>query len=174
MKKYNTTKDTLRKKFITLIGNNDAIYTFEFCSTRGYDLDNSTIDKVEVWNDDVRFVYDEDTNDYAYLDQFNLDELAEFYFGLVDYILDDSGDLLSQDILCYLLAESKSKVDIIIDCDEDDYNSSNRYKNVPTSDLFQLVAEECQKETILDMAEQFIGKASIRTFLYACLGLDIE
>lgn len=48
------------------------------------------------------------------------------------------------------------------------------YDNIPTSDLFAIVAEECQKETILSVAEGYIGEQNIREFLFACLGFNIE
>lgn len=50
------------------------------------------------------------------------------------------------------------------------------YKDTPTSDLFAIVAEQCQVETILSVAEGYVATtdAEMREFLFACLGFDIE
>lgn len=52
--------------------------------------------------------------------------------------------------------------------------SEEDYKNMPTSDLFQVVCEGCSKETILEQAEGYLGDDKVREFLLACLGVDIE
>lgn len=50
------------------------------------------------------------------------------------------------------------------------------YKNTPTSDLFAMVCEECQVETVLAVAEGYVATtdAEMREFLFACLGFNIE
>ena len=48
------------------------------------------------------------------------------------------------------------------------------YEDMPTSDLFASVAEQCQVDTILSVAEGYIGEENIREFLMACLGFNIE
>lgn len=58
--------------------------------------------------------------------------------------------------------------------EHDEETTVEDYKDTPTCDLFQIVHENCSKETILDMAEQFIGEDEIRNFLFACMGLTIE
>lgn len=58
--------------------------------------------------------------------------------------------------------------------DEESNPTPEDYKDTPTSDLFAIVCEECSKETILDMAEQYIPEYEIREFLFACMGLNIE
>lgn len=50
------------------------------------------------------------------------------------------------------------------------------YEDTPTSDLFAIVAKECSKETILSVAEGYVGSTDteIREFLFACMGFNIE
>ena len=43
----------------------------------------------------------------------------------------------------------------------------------PTSELLAYVLDECDKETILENAEGFLGEKEMRLFLLACLGEDI-
>lgn len=49
--------------------------------------------------------------------------------------------------------------------DEDEIN----YEDMLCSDLIQCVLEDCDKETILDCAEAFIGSCQFRDFLLDCI-----
>lgn len=65
----------------------------------------------------------------------------------------------------------------IVEINEDnDEPTIEDYKDTPTSDLFAIVAEECSKETILSVAEGYVGSTDteIREFLFACMGFNIE
>lgn len=43
-----------------------------------------------------------------------------------------------------------------------------------TQDLFTMVCNECDVETVLENAESYISKDKIREFLMACLGKSVE
>ena len=48
------------------------------------------------------------------------------------------------------------------------------YSDTTTQDLFAMVCKECDVETVLDIAEAYIGEDKIREFLMACLGKSVE
>lgn len=65
----------------------------------------------------------------------------------------------------------------IVEVNEDnDKPTIEDYEDTPTSDLFAIVASECSKETILSVAESYVGSTDteIREFLFACMGFNIE
>lgn len=76
-------------------------------------------------------------------------------------VLDEYGDIIE-------VNEDNDELTI------DDEPTIEDYKDTPTSDLFAIVASECQKETILSVAERYIDEQNIREFLFACMGLTIE
>ena len=85
-------RNKVRNNFIALIadkGIGDELSTFDLCSMYGFELANSTIDKIVVCGDDVLFYYNENTNDYDGIDAFQVGELAEFYDNLVEAIEDN-------------------------------------------------------------------------------------
>lgn len=93
MKKINLTKKDVKKKFIELVneyGKKGILYTFDYCSNYGVELECSTIDEIQSFNDDVIFVYNANEKyDWAYLEQFSMDSLIYFYNGLVDAIKEE-------------------------------------------------------------------------------------
>ena len=48
------------------------------------------------------------------------------------------------------------------------------YSETTTQDLFSMVCNECDVETVLDNAEAYISEDKIREFLMACLGKSVE
>ena len=98
-KKSNKVKESLEKirnkiriDFIVLVadkGFGGELFTFDLCSMYGFELANSTIDKIVVCDEDVLFYYNENTNDYDSIEAFQTEELAEFYDNLVAAIEDD-------------------------------------------------------------------------------------
>ena len=85
-------RNKVRINFIALVadkGIGDELSTFDLCSMYGFELANSTIDKIVVCDDDVLFYYNENTNDYDGIDAFQVGELAEFYDNLVEAIEDN-------------------------------------------------------------------------------------
>ena len=82
----------IRLDFIALVedkGIDGELFTFDLCSMYGFELANSTIDKIVVCDEDVLFYYNENTNDYDSIEAFQTEELAEFYDNLVAAIEDD-------------------------------------------------------------------------------------
>ena len=48
------------------------------------------------------------------------------------------------------------------------------YSDTTTQELFAMVCNECDVETVLDTAEAYISEDTIREFLTACLGESVE
>lgn len=96
MEKINLTKKDIKKKFIELVneyGKKGILYTFGYCSDYGVELECSTIDEIQSFNDDVIFVYNANEQDeWAYLEQFSMDALIYFYNGLVDAINEEENE----------------------------------------------------------------------------------
>ena len=91
-KKLQKVSDSLYKDYVALVddkGYKNELKTFGLCSEYGLSLADSTIDKIEVWNDNILFYYNENTNDYDSIEAFQTEELAEFYDNLVAAIEDD-------------------------------------------------------------------------------------
>lgn len=93
MEKIEFTKKDVKKKFVELVneyGKKGILYTFDYCSNYGVELECSTIDEIQSFNDDVIFVYNANEQDeWAYLEQFSMDALIYFYNGLVDAIKEE-------------------------------------------------------------------------------------
>lgn len=160
---------TIKTKFIELVnavGKNNEFHTFSICSDHGVELDKSTIDKIVVVRHDVRFYFNENEDDYAYLETFSINGLVDFLDGIVCFLIDDMCDGEALDIVTRIGKEIDEFVCGV--------GTREYYDSFPNSDLFGIVCEECQKETILDMAEQFIDEDDVRNFLLACLGVNIE
>ena len=91
-KKLQKISDSLYKDYVALVddkGYKNELKTFGLCSEYGLSLADSTIDKIEVCNDNILFYYNENTNDYDSIEAFQTEELAEFYDNLVAAIEDD-------------------------------------------------------------------------------------
>lgn len=85
------TKDFLKKVYKQLVKqygySKNNLFVFEYCSNYGIELDNSTIDEIEICGDDVLFIFNANENgNYAHLERFSKDELMEFYVKLIDAI----------------------------------------------------------------------------------------
>lgn len=159
----------IREKFIELVnavGRDGEFQTFSICSDHGVELDESTIDKIKVVGDRVDFYFNECTDDYAPLECFTYNGLVNFLDGIVRFLIDDVCDGEALDIVTRIGKE--------IDEFACGVGTREYYDSFSNSDLFAIVCEECQKETILDMAEQFIDEDDVRNFLLACLGCNIE
>lgn len=93
MEKINLTKKDVKKKFVELVneyGKKGILYTFDYCSNYGVELECSTIDEIQSFNDDVIFVYNaNEEGEWDYLEQFTMDSLIYFYNGLVDAIKEE-------------------------------------------------------------------------------------
>lgn len=93
MEKIKFTKKEIKDKFIELVkeyGKNGILFTFEYCSNYGVELECSTIDEIQSFNGDVIFVYNANVQgEWDYLEQFSMDDLICFYNGLIDAIEED-------------------------------------------------------------------------------------
>ena len=93
MEKIKFTKGEIKDKFIELVkeyGKNGILFTFEYCSNYGVELECSTIDEIQSFNGDVIFVYNANVQgEWDYLEQFSMDDLICFYNGLIDAIEED-------------------------------------------------------------------------------------
>lgn len=83
--------DAYKKLFDTMgydndsSGFDDTIDTFYLCSEYGFELDNSTIDKIELTQDGrVYFYYNQNTNDLDPIEHFSFRALKQFYNALID------------------------------------------------------------------------------------------
>ena len=86
MDKISFSKADIKKKFIDLLteyGEKGALYTFNYCSDYGIELEHSTIDEIELNGIDVIFKYNMLDDDWDYLEAFSMDDLICFYNGLV-------------------------------------------------------------------------------------------
>ena len=91
-KKLQKVSDSLYKDYVALVddkGYKNELKTFDLCSEYGLSLADSTIDKIEVWNDNILFYYNEDANDYDYYQNFEIGDLAQFFDELVRVIEED-------------------------------------------------------------------------------------
>ena len=91
-KKLQKVSDSLYKDYVALVddkGYNNELTTFNLCSEYGLSLAHCTIDKIEVWNDNILFYYNEDANDYDYYQNFEIGDLAQFFDELVRAIEED-------------------------------------------------------------------------------------
>ena len=81
---------SIKDKFTELVkkeGFDNELFTFEYCSNYDCSLADNTIDKIEVSIDgDVRFYYNQNTNDYDRIERFDDADLEEFYNELVEAI----------------------------------------------------------------------------------------
>lgn len=92
MQELKNIRNKIRINFIVLVadkGLDGELFTFDLCSMYGFELANSTIDKIVVCDEDVLFYYNENTNDYDSIKAFQTGDLAEFYDNLVEAIEDD-------------------------------------------------------------------------------------
>lgn len=80
------------KNLFNVMGHDDTIYTFELCSNYGFELNNSTIDKIELTRDGrLYFYYNQNTNDLDPIERFSFRDLKAFYNGLVDAWNEEEG-----------------------------------------------------------------------------------
>ena len=85
-KKLQKISDSLYKDYVSLVddkGYKNELKTFGLCSEYGLSLADSTIDKIEVCNDNILFYYNENTNDYDTYQHFEIGDLAQFFDELV-------------------------------------------------------------------------------------------
>lgn len=96
MDKINFSKEDIKKKFIDLVteyGEKGVLYTFNYCSDYGVELENSTIDQIEFDGFDVLFTYNMNEDDeWDYIEKFSMDGLICFYNDLVDAIESEMED----------------------------------------------------------------------------------
>ena len=95
MEKIKFSKEVIEdyyKRLIEKYGKNGSLWVFDYCSDYGLELDNSTIDEIIIYLDDIVFIFDKNDNDYAYLSQFAMESLIEFYNGLVDALNEEDGN----------------------------------------------------------------------------------
>ena len=95
MEKIKFSKEVIEdyyKRLIEKYGKNGSLWVFDYCSDYGLELDNSTIDEIIIYLDDIVFIFDKNDNDYAYLSQFAMESLIEFYNGLVDALNKEDGN----------------------------------------------------------------------------------
>ena len=84
-------KEWVTNKFVDLLESKDReIDTFEFCSDTGAELDNSTIDKIVSYfpRKEIRIYYNINTYDGNDIEDFDADDLIQFYDKLVKWLKD--------------------------------------------------------------------------------------
>ena len=85
-------KDWIIGKFEELLvtSKDREIDTFEFCSDTGAELDNSTIDKIVSYfpRKEIRIYYNINTYDGNDIEDFDADDLIQFYDKLVKWLKD--------------------------------------------------------------------------------------
>ena len=83
-------KEWVISKFTELLvtSKDREIDTFEFCSDTGAELDNSTIDKIVSYlpRNEIRIYYNINTYDGKDIDDFDADDLIQFYDKLVKWL----------------------------------------------------------------------------------------
>lgn len=83
-------KDWVIGKFAELLVtlNDTEIDTFEFCSDTGAELDNSTIDKIVSYfpRKEIRIYYNINTYDGKNIEDFDTEDLIQFYDKLVKWL----------------------------------------------------------------------------------------
>ncbi len=83
-------KDWIIGKFEELLvtSKDREIDTFEFCSDTGAELDNSTIDKIISYfpRNEIRIYYNINTYDGKDIEEFDADDLIQFYDKLVKWL----------------------------------------------------------------------------------------
>ena len=82
-------KEWLTNKFVDLLESKyGEIDTFEFCSDTGAELDNSTIDKIVFYlpSKTIGFYYNINTYDGKDIEEFDADDLIQFYDKLVKWL----------------------------------------------------------------------------------------
>ena len=83
-------KEWVISKFTELLvtSKDREIDTFEFCSDTGAELDNSTIDKIVSYlpRNEIRIYYNINTYDGNDIDDFDADDLIQFYDKLVKWL----------------------------------------------------------------------------------------
>lgn len=83
-------KDWVIGKFTELLVtlNDTEIDTFEFCSDTGAELDNSTIDKIVSYfpRKEIRIYYNINTYDGKNIEDFDTEDLIQFYDKLVKWL----------------------------------------------------------------------------------------
>ena len=86
----NEKKDWIIGKFEELLVTlkDTEIDTFEFCSDTGAELDNSTIDKIVSYfpRKEIRIYYNINTYDGKDIEEFDADDLIQFYDKLVKWL----------------------------------------------------------------------------------------
>ena len=91
-KKLQKLSDSLYKDYVALVddkGYKNELTTFGLCSEYGLSLADSTIDKIEVTDNNIFFYYNENTNDCDTYQYFEIEDLAQFFDGLVMAIEED-------------------------------------------------------------------------------------
>ena len=89
-------KEWVISKFTELLvtSKDREIDTFEFCSDTGAELDNSTIDKIVSYlpRNEIRIYYNINTYDGKDIDDFDADDLIQFYDKLVKWLKDKESE----------------------------------------------------------------------------------
>lgn len=91
------TKNFLKKVYKQLVKrygySKNNLFVFEYCSNYGIELDNSTIDEIEICGDDVLFVFNSnEKGNYDYLEHFCDYDLMQFYVKLVNAIEEENDE----------------------------------------------------------------------------------
>ena len=83
-------KEWVTNKFVDLLESKyGEIDTFEFCSDTGAELDNSTIDKIILYHPNtIGFYYNINTYDGKDIEEFDTEDLIQFYDKLVKWLKD--------------------------------------------------------------------------------------
>lgn len=85
-KKLQKVSDSLYKDYVALVENKgykNELEIFDLCSEYDLSLADSTIDKIEVTDNNIFFYYNENTNDYDVYQHFEIGDLAQFFDELV-------------------------------------------------------------------------------------------
>lgn len=86
-------KEELKQKFIKLVqeeGYKEELETFDYCTSYGVMLEDSTIDKITISGDNITFYFNENTGDCATFGEFTYRGLMDFYKGLKEAIKEEN------------------------------------------------------------------------------------
>lgn len=82
----------LREAYIALVkkyGNNGELDTFNICSDYDLRLDDRKIDKMKLSVNTIIIYYSEKRDYFNYFGNFGIEELAQFYDGLVEALAEE-------------------------------------------------------------------------------------
>ena len=116
---------------------------FSLCADYGFDLQGSTIDKLEIeYEGHIRFYFNENTNDYGYETEFKVASLVEFFENLRNALKEEEKRELE---------EKEEEIRPIVD----EALSSLVYDAIDRGELVDNILESVTKDVIETADEEF-------------------